>query len=167
MNDQQQLNDQMAVATIHTLSAGMLIFFTILAIAGVVVAAVYFLLLHRTMDKVALAQRPVPGWTIWLSYIPVAGPIWSVVFAVMLSSSIKKDFLLAGRPDHKDGALPFAIGMAVALLCAFIPFVNLIGGPAYLVLWIIYWVKIAEISKRMPVIPVVSTAIPPAFTSTL
>jgi len=167
MNDQQQLNDQMAVMTIHTMSAGMLIFIAIVAIASIAVAAAYFLLLHRTMNKISLAARPVPGWTVWLSYIPAAGPIWAVVFAVMLSSAIKKDFLLAGRADHNDGALPFSIGMAVTLLCCFIPFVNLVAFPAYVVVWILYWVKIAEISKRMPILPVVSRAIPPAFTSTL
>jgi len=165
--NQEQINDQMTAATGHAMSMGMSMVFLFVALAGIVVVAFYFHLLHRTMDKVSLAQRPVPGWTIWLGYIPLLGAIWSGVFAVMLSLAIKKDFMLAGRPDPNDGATPFAIALVVCLGCSLIPIVNFIAAPAYLIVWIIYWVKISEINKRMPVIPVVSRAIPPAFTTTL
>jgi hypothetical protein len=37
------------------------------------------------------------------------------------------------------------------MICGVIPLVNMLAGPAALICWIIYWVKIAGISGKLAV----------------
>jgi len=141
----------MPEATMRAYSDGMILSAVAVVAVASVAAAAYFFLLHRTMNNVSPTSRAVPGWTIWLGFIPVAGPVWSLLFAILLSISIRKDFIFARRPGHKNGALPFSVGMALAFPCAFIPFAWVIGAPVCLALWITYWVKIGGLAKQMPV----------------
>jgi hypothetical protein len=135
----------------------------VVGLALLVVSIFYFLTLQRTMDKLTEPNRPFPGALIWLSLIPVAGPIWTCVYTIMLSFAIKKDFEQAGRQDHEQGGSTFSIGMAVCLALCWIPFVNFIALPVYVVFWIIYWVKISALRGKMPVRALAAPPAPPVL----
>lgn len=39
--------------------------------------------------------------------------------------------------------------MCILVICGMIPLVNFLAGPAALVCWIVYWVKIAGFSAKL------------------
>ena len=155
MND-----DQLSNAALSGLSFGMVLCIFVFFAFFLVVSIFYYMLLQKTMNRVSEANRPFPGGLVWLGFIPAVGPIWVIVYAILLSLAIKKDFIAAGRPDHNDGALPFSIGQAVCLGLTIIPILGAVAAIVYLVLWIMYWVKIAALKDKMPVRPLVSQTSP-------
>jgi hypothetical protein len=131
-------------------------------IAAIVVNVFYLLTLQRTMGKVSEPNRPFAPGLVWLCFVPFFGSVWMCVYTITLSLAVKKDFEQAGRQDHKDGSLPCSIGMAVCLGLCWIPFVNMTVLIAYPILWIVYWVQIAGLGKKMPVLLTAATPLAPA-----
>jgi hypothetical protein len=62
-------------------------------------------------------------------------------------------------PDPAPGQ---SIGMAMCIccVCGIIPLLGIFAGLAYLVLWIMYWVKISEYSRILSESPAPITAAP-------
>jgi len=158
-------NDQIATALGTGLGLGVFALIAIFFIAIIAVTIFYFLLLQRTMNRVSEFNRPFPGGLVWLGLIPLLNIFWLPIFQIMLSVAIKKDFLAAGRVDHGDAGLGLAIAMAVCLAVFWIPFVGGLAALAHIVLFIIYWVKIAAVKDKMPVRAVIISApiYPPRF----
>ena len=154
-------DDQFVTALFGGMTLGIFFFIMLMAVAVIAVAILYFSLLHKTMNRVSEANRPVPGGLVWLGFVPVLGPLWVLVFQLLLSAAIKKDFASAGRPS--DGALPIAIGLAVCTALIVVPVVNAIAALVHVVLWIVYWVRISALKDQMPVSGVVYSRIPPRF----
>lgn len=76
-----------------------------------------------------------------------------MVFA--LADSLANEFRLRNIPtvDPKPGKT-IGTAMAVCGACSIIPFVNILAMPIQLVLWVIYWVKIASFSRSLDLPPV-------------
>ena len=122
-----------------------LIFFLLMLIPVVF----YFITLQGTMNKLSPANKPFEGALIWLSFIPLLGGIWYLVYVCMLSKAIEKDYSAVGQQN--DGAMPLAIGLVVSTIACMIPFINLIAWIAVLVVWIMYWIRMAAYRKALPV----------------
>ncbi|QDQ28025.1 hypothetical protein FNU76_17665 [Chitinimonas arctica] len=129
--------------------AGMGLLFIGVLVVALIPAIFYCLTLHRTMNKLSPANRPFEGALIWLSFIPVLGSVWHMVYVCLMSSAIKKEYADAGQQD--DGAMNLAIGMVASSVACMIPFLNLIAWIPALVFWIMYWLRMADYNKKLPV----------------
>ncbi|HEY9101530.1 hypothetical protein [Chitinimonas sp.] len=129
--------------------AGMGIFFVLLIIPFLIAAIFYCIALQGTMNKLSPANKPFEGALIWLSFIPILGGIWHLVYICMLSSAIQKDYQAAGQQN--DGALPMAIGIAVCSVASVIPLIGMLAALVGFVLWIMYWLRINAYRKTLPV----------------
>ncbi|RXZ44012.1 hypothetical protein [Crenobacter cavernae] len=130
-------------STFDSLTAGLglgaILFIALLAL---IPAFFYYFTLQKTMNAVSERNRAFAGGLVWLSLVPVLGTVWFCVYAILLSSSLKKD--LAERRLPGDGGLSLTIGFVISLVLLMIPFINLIALITAIVLWIIHWVKMAE-----------------------
>lgn len=141
------MNDGAVAAAI----AGMGFTTILLIVAAILVPMVlYFLTLQRVMNKLSPANKPFAGELIWIGIVPGIGPIWHLVYIAMLSNAIQKDYTAAGQTNN--GAMPIAIASIVAAVLCVIPLINLIAIVAAFVLWIIYWVKMADYNRQLPVV---------------
>jgi len=127
-----------------------------------IIPAIFFLLtLQNALTKCPPGSRTMEPGMVWLLLIPIFHLIWQFFVVMALGKSLGNEFRRRGIPCLEP--LPGqSIGMAMCICgcCAIIPIINLLAAPAALVLWIIYWMKIAEFSRALDV-PVALYTPPP------
>ncbi len=91
---------------------------------------------------------------LWLLLVPLVGRVWHFFVVSGMANSLESEFTrrnippVAERPGYSIG-----VAMCVFRVCVFIPGLGILAEFAGLVLWIIYWSKIAEFSRRLETIP--------------
>jgi len=67
-----------------------------------------------------------------------------------MAKSLGNEFRARNAHDvEPEPRKSIGIAMAVCAICSVIPIVGIAAGLAYLVLWILYWVKMAEFSRKL------------------
>ncbi len=128
--------------TIRLIAAG--VFLAVFA-ALIVVAIFYILTLSRALEKCAPQHRTMqPGMT-WLLLIPLVNIVWNFFVVLALSESLGNEFRARGIPAPPEPGKGLGLAMCICACVSFIP----PAGLAHLILWIIYWVKIAEFSRML------------------
>ena len=90
--------------------------------------------------------------------IGVAGPVVGILgglFVVLaMGRSLGNEFRLRNLPHTEpEPGKTIGIAMAVCGACSIIPLVNILTGIVYLVLWIVYWIKISGFSQMLDQVP--------------
>jgi len=142
--------------------AGMLGFMCVVVAIALVIAIFYFLTLQKALNRVSRRNRLMEPGLVWLGIIPVFSVIWSFFIATRVPDSLRNEFRDQGRDDGTDYGR--GIGLANAIIGAIsVPlqvisnvsrdaafgFVMFPVGLASLVLFIIFWVKIAGYSSKL------------------
>jgi hypothetical protein len=110
----------------------------------------YLMSMHGAISRCSPQSRSMSPGLVWLSMVPVVYLFWDFVVVFMVSSSVEKEYRARGKPlEGSYPALAPGIAFCVLDLVGWIPFLNLIITPISLVLWIVFWVKIARLSKSM------------------
>jgi hypothetical protein len=126
-------------------------------------AIFYLLTLQNALAKCAPVSRTMEPGMVWLLIIPLVHLVFGFFVVIALANSLGNEFRRRGIPcpDPLPGQ---SIGMAMCICacCGIIPIIGFLAGPAALVLWIVYWVKIAEFSRVLDFSPVAISA-PPAY----
>jgi hypothetical protein len=126
-------------------------------------AIFYLLTLQNALAKCAPVSRTMEPGMVWLMLIPLFHIIWHFFVVMALAKSIGNEYRRRNIPcpDPLPGQ---SIGMAMCICacCGIIPGINFLAGPAAFVLWIIYWVKIAEFSRLLD-LPPAAFMPPPAY----
>jgi len=128
------------------------LFFVIFAI--LILPMVFFLLtLQRALSKCSPANRTMSPGLVWLQIIPFFGLIWQffVVFAV--ANSLDNEFAARRIQEESKPGQSLGLAMCITRVCTVIPFLGIFAAIASLVLWIIYWVKIAGFSRKLDYLP--------------
>src|SRR5580658_3321228 len=129
----------------HTVHLGIVFFCFFLFL---IPAIFYLLTLQNALAKCPLGSRTMEPGMVWLLLIPLFHLVWQFFVVMALGNSLGNEFRRRGIPcpDPLPGQ---SIGMAMCICgcCGIIPIINLLALPAAFVLWIIYWVKIAEFSR--------------------
>lgn len=141
-------------ANADALAGGMMA--TILAVAcvflaiGIAIAVFYCLTLSKALKQVRPENRDMEPGQVWLVLIPFFNLYWNFKIASDIPSSLKREFRERGMGRSGDdyGA---AVGKwyAICVILGIIPIVNYVAGLAQIVLWIMFWVKIAGYSKEL------------------
>ena len=144
----------------HTVHLGLVFFFLLLFLIPVIF---YLLTLQNALSKCPPVSRTMDPAMVWLLLIPLFHLIWHFFVVMALAKSIGNEYRRRGIPcpDPLPGQ---SIGMAMCICGCFsiIPIINFIAGPVELVLWIMYWVKIAEFSRMLDFPPAAIPA-PPTY----
>ncbi len=129
-----------------------LMLFFFVGILFLIPAIFYLITLQNALGKCAPGSRTMEPAMVWLLLIPLFSLIWAFLVVMALAKSLGNEFRRRGIPcpDPLPGQ---NIGMAMCICscCGIIPIINLLAGPAAFVLWIVYWVKIAEYSRALDV----------------
>jgi hypothetical protein len=96
-----------------------------------------------------------PGM-MWLLLIPLLNLIWNFLAVNAISDSLGNEFRLRGlRNVEPQPGKSIGMPMAICGACSLIPILGILASLAYLVLWIMYWIKVSSFSKMLDQAPTV------------
>jgi hypothetical protein len=122
----------------------------LMAIGVLVLYIFYIVSLSRALSKCSITSRTMQPGMVWLLLIPLFNLVWQFIVVIGLADSLGKEFRARGILNAEpEPGKTIGIAMCVCAVCGIIPFVNFLALPAQLVLWIIYWVKITDFSRRL------------------
>jgi cytochrome c biogenesis protein CcdA len=114
----------------------------------------YILTLQRALEKCAPTSRNISPGMVWLLLIPLFNLVWHFLVVLGMAKSLENEFRRRNAPSVEP--LPgqsIGIAMCVCACCCIIPILGFFAALAHFILWIIYWVKIAEFSRTLSMLP--------------
>ncbi len=142
---------------------------TIVVLAIFVVPWFFFLLnLRSLLERVSDHNRAMPAGHVWLNFIPIFNLGWFIYTVVKVRDSVRAEHETKGWAP--EGDLGYNVGVAAGclLIASFllwwIPFIGWALGIAYLVCWIIYWLKTSDLKNQLGAVGAgVGAASPPPY----
>ena len=120
-------------------------------------AILYLLTLQNALSKCAPVSRAMQPGLVWLLLVPFFNMIWNFFVVMNIAKSLANEYARRGIPSPEPApGQAIGLAMSICLCCGIIPILGILASLAGLVLWVVYWVKIAEYSRvlDMPPIPV-------------
>jgi hypothetical protein len=114
----------------------------------------YILTLQRALEKCAPSSRSFSPEMLWLLVVPLVNLVWHFMVVIGMAKSLENEFRRRNAPGIEP--LPgqsIGIAMCVCAACSIVPLLGFLAAIAYLILWIIYWVRIAEFSRVLSMLP--------------
>jgi hypothetical protein len=133
--------------TLIRVIAGLLFVFVFLGIG-----LGYIFTLTSALNKCSVASRTLQPGTVWLLLIPFFNLIWNFFVVIGMANTLGNEFRARGvtQIDPEPGK-SLGLAMCICGACSIIPLLGLLIAPVYLVLWIIYWVKITGFSRVLDI----------------
>jgi hypothetical protein len=130
------------------------IIFLVVFCGLICVSIFYILTLSRALNKCSVASRTIQPGTLWLLLIPLVNIVWHFFVVVGMARTLGNEFRTRNISNvEPEPGKSIGIAMCVCQACTIIPLLGLVAGLVYLVLWIVYWSKIAEFSRKLDHIP--------------
>jgi hypothetical protein len=125
------------------------------AFAIFLIPAIFFLLtLQNTLSKCAPGFRTMEPGLVWLLLVPLFHLVWNFFVVMAIAKSLANEYARRGIPSPEPlPGQPIGIAMSVCVCCCIIPLFGAVAALASLVLWIVYWVKVAEYSRLLDALP--------------
>ena len=118
------------------------------------IGIVYIAFLSGVLRKCSPASRTMEPGMVWLLLVPLLNVVWNFLVVTALARSLGNEFRLRNIPtDNPEPGKSIGIAMCVCGACSIIPIVNIIAALPNLILWIMYWVKMAEYARRLDQVP--------------
>ena len=110
----------------------------------------YILTLSNALNKCHPAVRKIDPGMCWLYLVPIVSVVWHFFMVAAVADSLGAEYYRRGVPLTEPRPA-YSIGLACCVCgaCSLLPLINLLAMPAQLVLWILYWSKTAEFSRRL------------------
>ncbi len=108
----------------------------------------YLLTLQKTLNRCQLPNRTMTPGLVWLQIIPFFGIIWAFFNVINIADSLEKELASRGIQEINPGK-NLGLAMCITSVCSVIPYLGFFAAIASLILWIIYWIKIADFSNRI------------------
>ncbi len=145
-------------------------------LGGLVIQVFYLLTLQRALKRCSAQNRTMAPELVWLQIVPFLSYVWMFFNVLAIGRSLDNEFRSRGVVRHRPGR---TLGLTTAILCAsgevfliasnwrFIPWIGYLARDqvtlgirplyyfgvlllfAYLVLAIVYWVKVADYSREL------------------
>jgi hypothetical protein len=115
----------------------------------------YLIKIQKTLNQCAPESRTISPGKVWLMLIPVFGYFYNFIIVLNMAKSLQAEFTRRGIVvDDETPGQKIGLAMAVCLCCGMLP--GILGGlisTAAIVLWVMYWVKIASYSRMLESAP--------------
>jgi hypothetical protein len=136
--------------------AGVSAVFTVVAVAVLLLPAVFYILtVRRALHQCAAESRAMAPDSVWFLLIPVFGLFWHFYVVTSLSKSLSREFQrrgIAGPP-----APGLTLGLAVCILGVItllpLPVFRILAAIAALVCWVLYWIQVGDLTAKLTAPP--------------
>lgn len=126
------------------LGIGFILIYIILVGGIFVLFALYYKTIIDAMSFVSPSNRETSAGNIMLTFIPLFNIVYGFIVYPKICDSIKREYTTLGLQQEGDFGKGIAITLRVLYIANFIPLLNFLTIIAYLILWIVFWVKIHE-----------------------
>lgn len=115
-------------------------------------AIFYILTLQGALNRCSPVSRTMEPGMVWLLLVPFLNLIWNFFVVMGLARSLANEYARRGipSPDPSPGQ-SIGIAMSVCNCCCIIPVLGVLAGLASVVLWVVYWAKVAEFSRMLDI----------------
>jgi hypothetical protein len=115
----------------------------------------YVAFLSGVLSKCSPTSRTMQPGMVWLLIIPFVHIIWNFFVISALARSLRNEFNLRNiQVADAEPGKSVGIAMAICGACNMVPFVNFVTILPSIILWIVYWVKIAGYARHLDLRPV-------------
>jgi hypothetical protein len=119
---------------------------------------VFFLLnLRGLLWRVNPQNRAMPPEQVWLNFIPVFGLGWFIYTVAKVRESVRAEYRSRGWDLVADFGYNVGLAAGILWICVaffvWIPFLGWAVAIAWLVCWIIYWLKTSDLKHQLEVGP--------------
>jgi hypothetical protein len=140
--DSTNLSDMAVLSAIGGVLAFFLLFW--------LVVTIFFLLtLQKALSRVAPERRTMNPPMVWLALIPLFSVVWNFFVVIALSKSLGAELTARNIPHEAEPGKLIGLIWAGLTAACLIPGIGFLLGIPALVMWIIYWVKIAGFSSKI------------------
>ena len=121
----------------------------VLLLVALAIGIMYYLNLQNMLKEISPSNRDIEPTNVWLMFIPLFNIVYGFIMYPKITQSIKNEY--ESRCYSDGGDYLKALGMAIPILgvAGIIPMLGGLAGVAGFIVLIIYWVKTAEIKKRL------------------
>ena len=109
-------------------------------------AILFLLTLQKALTRVAPERRTMNPPMVWLGLIPLFNVIWNFFMVLALSKSLGAELTARNIPHENEPGKTIGLVWAALGAACLVPGLNFLLGIPALIMWIIYWVKIAGFS---------------------
>lgn len=104
--------------------------------------AFYYKTMIDAMTLVRPSNRETEAGNVLFTIIPLFNLVYGFIVYPKICDSIKKEYSELGLKPDGDFGRTLVIVLRVLYIINFVPILNILTSFAYLVLWIVFWVKI-------------------------
>lgn len=122
---------------------------TIVIGIGLTFAILYLKTLQDILKEIHYMHRTVEPSNVWLMLIPFFNLIYAFILYPKISESIHNHYASQNIFNDDDYGKALALTMAVLNLVSFIPLISSLASLANLIIFIIYWNKMAKIKHNL------------------
>lgn len=133
------------------LGSSELVILLLLLLCLILIPQIFYLItLQKTMELVSPDLRRMSPGQVWLVFIPIFGLIWNFIMIGHIADSLRDEFNRRNFPINEERP-GYSVGlwMCILPLVGFIPFIGTLASLGGLILWIIYWSKIAGYKRQL------------------
>jgi len=117
-------------------------------------AIFYILTLSRVLTKCSASSVTIEPGMLWLLLVPFVNLVWHFFVVNGMAKSLSNEFRARNMQNMDlEPGRSIGIPMCVCGACGIIPALGILAELACLILWIIYWAKIAEYSRALDHFP--------------
>lgn len=117
--------------------------------ASLAIQILFLLTLKRALEQCSPHTRTMEPGMVFLNLIPCFGSVWMFITVSRLSESLRAEYDDRGMDAYGDYGQQIGISYAALVLGGIIPYVGVLFAIGGLVCWILYWVKMAELSRGL------------------
>lgn len=122
-------------------------------VAGLTIGVFFCLSMSRALKSCANETRFMTPSSVWCLLIPLFSIVWNFFVTSRVSRSLQAEFQRRGIPAMHDCGKGIGLAYSVCSACSVIPFVGFVTAIVALVLWIVYWVKIVDLTRQLETHP--------------
>ncbi|WP_343604693.1 hypothetical protein [Fluviicola sp.] len=144
--------------------AALAMFMIILLVAlaiGIVIAVFYLKNLQDLLNECDPVNQQMPPVNVWLMFIPLFNIVYAFIMYPKISETLRREFEYRNAPQEGDYLKNLGMAMAILGVVGLVPVQAIKGvvGLGSLVIFIIYWVKSAEMKNKLRSLPKTSSGV--------
>jgi len=126
---------------------GTIIFYLVFLAIVYIPLIFYVLTLIKNLTLINLKNRTMEPNLAWLALIPLFNLVWNFYIVAAVRNSNQKEF--HERNIQYTGDFGYGIGLAYCILFCinFVPCFNFLSPIPSLICWIMYWIKVSELTR--------------------
>ena len=122
----------------------------ILIFGGVLAAVFCFLLtLHNLLEEMSRGHRAMEPGLVWLNLLPFFNLFWMAWTVLKIAESLNAALAHKQLTNLDNGCKNLGLAMVGCFIASFIPFIGWVSSVVGLILWILYWRKLATYRKLL------------------